>query len=201
MTHARILALDTAAADPIHAAIQRHRAAYDAYQVAPEGKTSVIASDDYDAATEALVTTPCASRFGALALLGHLRWWLGEEAEFSAAHQPGFGIAQARVADLTLFLGTNLSPVAITYAFPSGQPPAVPPRTLLAIDRYSQSAPSALPNEPLPDEDEPWQVVAAVRPDTPFVHGRRFIGMAGDFLAALVIIGGGCVLTGFASLL
>ncbi|TXN61881.1 hypothetical protein FV230_22880 [Methylobacterium sp. WL6] len=103
MTHARILALDTAAADPIHAAIQRHRAAYDANQVAPEGKTSVIASDDYDAATDALMTTPCASWFGALALLGHLRWWLSEEAEFSAAHQPGYGIAQARVADLTLF--------------------------------------------------------------------------------------------------
>ncbi|MFK5600623.1 hypothetical protein ACFZ8E_27125 [Methylobacterium sp. HMF5984] len=193
MTHARILALDTAA-DPIHAAIQRHRAAYEAYQVAPEGKASVIASDDYDAATDALTTTPCASRFGALALLGHLRWWLGEEAEFSAAHQPGFGIVQARVADLTLFLGTNLPPVAISSAFPSG-------RLLPGVDRYSQHAALAPPNEALPGEDETWQAVTAVRPDTAFVRSRRFISAAGEFLAAVAIIGGGCVLTGLASLI
>ncbi|GJD43967.1 hypothetical protein AFCDBAGC_1829 [Methylobacterium cerastii] len=200
MTHARILALDTAA-DPIHAAILRHRTAYDAYQVAPEGEASMVASDDYDAATDALTTTPCASRFGALALLGHLRWWLGEEAEFSAGHQPGYGIAQARVADLTLFLGSNLPPVATPYAFPSGRLPLASARLLPGVDRYSQHATLAPVNEALPGEDEPWQAVAAIRPDTAFVHGRRFIGMAGEMLAALVIIGGGAVLTGFASLL
>lgn len=54
MTHARILALDTTA-DPIHAAIERHRTAYDAYQVAPEGEASMIANDDYDTATDALI--------------------------------------------------------------------------------------------------------------------------------------------------
>ena len=160
MTHARTLSLSSTA-DPIHAAIERHRAAYDAYQVAPEGEASMIANDDYDAATDALVTTPCASRFGALALLGHLRWWLGEEAEFSAAHQPGYGIAKARVADLTLFLGTDLPPVAIPYAFPSGRMTPTPPRLLPGVDRYSQSAALALPNEPLPGEDEPWEAVAA----------------------------------------
>jgi hypothetical protein len=200
MTHVRTLALDPAS-DPIHAAIQRHRTAYDAYQVAPEGKASVIASDDYDAATEALTTTPCASHFGALALLGHLRWWLGEEAEFSAAHQPGFGIAQARVADLTLFLGTNLPPVSIPYAFPSGRLLLVQNRPLPAIDRYSQSAPSALPNEPLPGECAPWESVTAVRPDTAFVRARRFMDTGAELLTALVVIGGGCVLTGLASLL
>ncbi|NEU15184.1 hypothetical protein G3T14_24515, partial [Methylobacterium sp. BTF04] len=57
--------------------------------------------------------TPCASRFGALALLAHLGWWLAEEAEFSAGHQPGYGIAAARVADLALFLGTALPPIRL----------------------------------------------------------------------------------------
>ena len=39
--------------DPIHAAIARHRAAYNAYQVAPEGKPSMVANDDYADATDA----------------------------------------------------------------------------------------------------------------------------------------------------
>ncbi|TXM64446.1 hypothetical protein FV226_26510 [Methylobacterium sp. WL12] len=147
------------------------------------------------------MTTPCASRFGALALLGHLRWWLGEETEFSAAHQPGYGIAEARVADLTLFLGSNLPPVTILYAFPSGRLPPSPARLLPGVDRYSQHAALAPANEALPGEDEPWQAVAAIRPDTAFAHGRRFISMAGELLAAVAIIGGGCVLTGLASLL
>ncbi|MCJ2112838.1 hypothetical protein MKK64_16765 [Methylobacterium sp. E-025] len=155
MPHARTLMLD-ATADPIHGAIERHRAAYDAYQVAPEGEASMVANDDYDAATDTLVTTPCASRFGALALLGHLRWWLGEEAEFSAAHQPSYGIAQARVADLTLFLGTSLPAVVIPRA-----------------SSFGRFVPT----------------------------GRLVAAGAGELLAALVIIGGGCVLTGFASLL
>ncbi|MGX9984629.1 hypothetical protein [Methylobacterium fujisawaense] len=72
--------------DPIHAAIKRHRAAYDVYQVAPEGTPSVIANDEYDAASDALVSTACATRFGALALVEHLRWWLHQEAEFKAGH-------------------------------------------------------------------------------------------------------------------
>lgn len=97
--------------DPILVAIQRHRAAFDAFQVAPEGTASLIVNDEYDAATEALIAMPCATRFGALALLAHLRWWLAEEAEFAAGHQPGYRLAQARAGDLTLFLGTNLPPV------------------------------------------------------------------------------------------
>ncbi|WP_246696858.1 hypothetical protein [Methylobacterium planeticum] len=96
--------------DPIHAAIARHRAAYDAFQVAPEGILSIEANDEYDAASDALVSTACASRFGALALLGHLRWWLKDEAEFRAGHEPAYSLAEARAADLTLFLGTPLPP-------------------------------------------------------------------------------------------
>lgn len=120
MTHARTFTVPPAA-DPIHAAIERHRAAYDAFQVALEGEAALFAEDDYDAATDALVSTACATRFGALALLGHLRWWLVDEAEFKAGHQPGYGIAEARVADLTLFLGTHLPPAVIPHAMPSGR--------------------------------------------------------------------------------
>ncbi len=101
---------DPILADPIHVAIARHRAAYDAYQVALEGAPSIEANDEYDAASDALVSTPCATRFGALALVSHLRWWLNEEAEFKAGHQPAYGLAEARVADLTLFVGTPLPP-------------------------------------------------------------------------------------------
>ncbi|MCJ2076576.1 hypothetical protein MKK68_13070 [Methylobacterium sp. E-016] len=196
MPHARTITLDTAA-DPIHVAIQRHCAAILAYLDAP----SLITNDDLDAATDALVATPCASRFGALALLKHLNGWLNAAADFADEHQPAYSLAKARAADLTLFLGTNLPPISIPYAFPSGRLPAVPPRALLAIDRYSQSAPAALPNEPLPGEIEPWQAVAAVRPDTAFVRARRFMDAGAELLAALMIIGGGCVLTGFVSLL
>lgn len=122
MTHARTLSF-VPATDPIHAAIRRHRAAYDVFQVAPEGTPSFEANDEYDAATDALVATACATRFGALALLGHLRWWLAGEAEFRAGHRPGYGIAEARVADLTLFLGVNPPPVANPRALPSGRLP------------------------------------------------------------------------------
>ena len=122
MPHAYILP------DPIHTAIQRHRAAYDAYQVAPEGYASVEANDEYDAASDALVATACSTRFGALALLGHLSWWLVDEAEFKDGHQPAYGIAEARVADLTLFLGDAPSVVGIPAAAPSGRLVAAPTR-------------------------------------------------------------------------
>ncbi|MCJ2110242.1 hypothetical protein MKK64_03275 [Methylobacterium sp. E-025] len=155
MSHALTLTVLDTASNPIHAAIERHRTAYDAYQVAPEGEASMITNEDYEAATDTLTTTPCASRLGALALLGHLRWWLSKEAEFSAAHQLGYGIAQARVADLTLFLGTNLPPVAISHAFPSGRLSPAPSRLLPGVDRYSQHAVLAPPNEALPGDTRP----------------------------------------------
>lgn len=196
MSHARSLTI-AAINDPIHAAIQRHRAAYDAFQVAPEGEASMHASDDYDAATDAVATTPCATRFGALALLTHLRWWIGEEAEFSAGHQPGYGIAQARVADLTLFLGTNLPPVSIPRAYPQGRMPSVSTRPLPVIDRLHRASDAAQPDEPLPGEGASWEAVAAVRPDTAFVRARRFMDAGAEFLAAITIIAGGVLAYGF----
>lgn len=176
--------------DPIEAAIARHRAAYDAYQVAPEGEQSLWASDDYDAASDALVTTACTTRFGALALLEHLRWWLADEAECKEGHQPAYGIAEARAADLTLFLGTNLPPVAIHAAAPFGR---------LAPSRHHRVAPVLPRDEDVPGSVEPWQAVTPVRPDTAHSRALRVLNASAELLACLVIIGGGAALVGFAS--
>lgn len=189
MTHARTFTL-APAADPIHAAITRHSNAYDAFQTAPEGDEALFANDDYDAASDALVATACTTRFGALALLDHLRWWLADEAEFSAGHQPAYGHAQARAADLTLFLGTNLPPVAISRAMPLGH-------LAPAIDRQHRHAAVALHDEPTPGEIEPWQAVAPVRPDTAYCRALRFLDATGEALAAVAIIAGGVGAYGF----
>ena len=58
-----------------------------------------------------------------------------------------------------------------------------------------------LPNEPVPGEIEAWQAVYSVRPDTAHSRSLRFLDVAGEFLAAAFIIGGGMVLTGLATLL
>ena len=79
-------------------------------------------------------------------------------------------------------------PVRITS---SGKPVRVP------VDRrYRQ-----LPDEVQPGTIEPWEAVAPVRPDTAHSRALRFLDAAGELLAAVVIIGGGSVLTGLASLL
>jgi len=57
------------------------------------------------------------------------------------------------------------------------------------------------PNVPVPGEIEPWQAVAPVRPDTAHSRSLRFLDAAGELLAAVVIISGGMVLTGRATLL
>ena len=169
--------------DPIHAVIERHRAAYDAYQVAPEGRPSIIANDEYDAASEALVSTACSTRFGALSFLAHLRWWLTEEAEFRDGHQPAYSLAEARAADLTLFLGTPLPPAVISDALPLGHAAAGVVRQLAggpaSEHRWPEAGFFALRDEPLPAQIEPWQAVTPVQPDT--VHGRslRFLDTAG----------------------
>lgn len=58
-----------------------------------------------------------------------------------------------------------------------------------------------LPNEPVPGEVEPWEVVEPIRPDTAHSRSLRFLDVAGELFAAIGIIGGGMVLTGLASLL
>jgi len=58
-----------------------------------------------------------------------------------------------------------------------------------------------LPNEPLPGELDAWEIVEPVRAETPHANSFRFLDVAGELLAAVVIVGGGMVLTGLASLL
>ena len=192
MTHAFV------SPDPIHAAIKRHRAACDAYHLAP----SLITNDDMDAATDALVATVCTSRFGALSLLDHLRQWLTEEAEFAAGHQPSYRIAFARAADLTLFLGRAIPPTVLPRAMPSGRlGMPVSARPLPAVDRQHRVATIAPRDEPQPGAIEPWEAVTPVRPDTAHSRSLRFLDTAGELLAAVAIVGGGMVLTGLSTLL
>lgn len=181
------------AEDPIHAAIARHRAAYDAFQVAPEGTPSVEANDEYDAASDALVSTACATRFGALALLTHLRWWLADEAEFKAGHQPAYGLAEARAADLTLFLGTPLSPAmrlngdVLAGFLPQAAPAGCLGRALPACDRRRHGAARAAPSEPLPGEGAEAALIVSARPDTAHVRAPRLLTLSGEILASFLL--------------
>jgi hypothetical protein len=58
-----------------------------------------------------------------------------------------------------------------------------------------------LPNERLPGEDDAWEIVEPIRPETPHSRSLHFLDVAGELLAAFAIVGGGMVLTGLATLL
>lgn len=89
-------------------AVSAHRAAYDAFQVAPDENVNLNAVLDAQSAMQTalieMLTTPCVSRLDALALRSHLQWWLADEAEFEADYQPAYAIAQARATELTMLL-------------------------------------------------------------------------------------------------
>lgn len=157
-------------ADPIHAAISRHRAAWSEFQFAPEGEPSLQAEDECDASRTALLGTSCASRFGALALLDHLRWWLDEEKPNAAGYGDDWSVALARASDLALFLGepakaVECEPVALGEILATFLPPTPP--------------------APVPGR--------LMRP--------LALTVAAEALAGFLLIAGGAVLTGFASLL
>ena len=78
----------------------------------------------------------------------------------------------------------------------STRPVSTARRRLPGDNRYLN-----LPNEPPPGEDDAWEILEPVRPETPHSRGFRFLDVAGELLAAAFIIGGGMVLTGLASLL
>ena len=99
------------AASPLHAAIAAHRAAYDAYQVAPEDEAE-DACCAMEEALDALVVAACAFPIlsrplpeGAGALVEHLRWWLAEEVVYAEDYQPDYGILLSRAADLAAVQG------------------------------------------------------------------------------------------------
>lgn len=156
--------------DPIHAAISRHRAAWSEFQSAPEGEPSLQAEDECDASRAALLGTPCATRFGALALLDHLRWWLAEEGPNAEGYGDTWNVARSRASDLVLFLGEPVerSPVALGEILATFLP--APGRT-------------------------------ACSPPTAHVRAARLLTLSGEILAGFLIIGGGSVLTGLATLL
>ena len=98
---------------PILAAVADHRAAYDAFQVAPDDEAKNACCEMANA-LDALVLAACS--FPVLTqplpanvgdLLAHLRWWLSEEAVHADDYQPEYGILQARLADLDVVLKTD----------------------------------------------------------------------------------------------
>lgn len=194
------------AADPILAAIDHHSETWAVFQVAVGEEPSLQANDAMDAALVALLGTPCATRFGGLALLRHLRWWLGEEAAFAESYQPEYGQAQARASDLLLFLGSELPPVVMPTTVTIGQAAALVVRRLPSPrGRRGMYLPlrldAAVPeNEDAPGSIEPWEAVTPIRPDTAHVRSMRLLDGMGEAFAALFIVLGGVALVGLATL-
>ena len=185
-------------ADPILAVIDRHNEAWSVFQVAPEGEASQVASlETYDALT-ALLTTPCGTRFGSLALLQHLRWWLAEEACNAGAYAEEWAIAEARASDLTLFLGVPPLPAVYPEWQTIGQVASCVVRN--AAKQYHIPALDLPASEDQPGSIEPWQAVAPIRPDTPYSRSLRLLDGMGEAFAALSLICGGLVVIGFATL-
>lgn len=210
MTHARIPTISTvdhipAFADPILAAIEAHAEAYAVFQVAPEGKAAERAEIAMGDALDALLAASCATRFGGLAVLRHLRWWLAEEAEFAAHYQPSYDQAQARADDLTLFLGSDISSVeAITSRAERLSLPVsrVVRRLAARTGRGHYNSPAfTIPHaETLPGSIEPWEAVAAIRPDTAHVRSLRLLDGMGEAFAALTLVSAGALFIDLATL-
>ncbi|TNC06549.1 hypothetical protein FF100_34440 [Methylobacterium terricola] len=78
-------------------------------------------------------------------------------------------------------------------------PPAPKARAYFPPPVYGRHAPTLPPDEAVPGEPEAWEAVQPVRPDTPHVRALRFLNATGDLLAAIVLIGGGMHLIGFAT--
>lgn len=139
---APVLALPAPAsssADPIMAAIVAHRRAWAAFQIAPDDVASAAEDDEHEAA-QRLLGTACTSRDGAVALVAHLGWYIGEEADnLLTAGLGGCHLGsqlRARLAELNLFLG--LTPSIIVLPAPRG------PSPLLAAIEEHRSANLAL---------------------------------------------------------
>ena len=164
-------------ADPIFAAIEGHGDAWIAYQIAPDGQASAYADHEMSNALDALLATSCATRPGAFALLQHLWWFLDEEAENAEAHGQGWLIAEARARELALLLGA-----------------AVPERIGLAtpLGRLAGEIARQLPS--------PLVIDAAPAPAPALVRVGRALSLAGEVVAAVVIVAGGAALVSLATL-
>ena len=183
MTHARFPDFTPSAAvvrivpsDQILAAIEAHAEAWAAFQVAPGGEPSEHAETAMHVALEEMLATPCASRFGAVALVWHLRWYTREEGVTGEADDFLGRLVLTREADLARFAGSDLPPETLPVATPLGR---------LGPVSEHRSPPC--------------------RPVTPREALRRRLtrvsAFGGEVLAAVAIIGAGGVLTGLATLL
>ncbi len=97
------------ALDPVHGLIERHRAAWFAFQIAPPGEATILASDELDIALQTLLGTGCTCRADAVDLLRHLHWFLNTEGVNNPADNFDWRVAQARAIDLALLLGPAAS--------------------------------------------------------------------------------------------
>lgn len=98
------------APDPITAALNRHRRAWEAYQVAPEGHHSRAWAYEMSDALDEVLDTPCATLAGCFALVEHLRWFIAEEAvNYAAENGRDWQRVVAREAELSMLLGSKLS--------------------------------------------------------------------------------------------
>ena len=90
-------------ADPALAAIDAHDEAWSVWQVASDALV-VRRHAEMCEALARLLATPCATHFGALALLRHLRWHIDHDDITDAA-------VLARASDLALYLNLDFPPV------------------------------------------------------------------------------------------
>lgn len=115
MTHA------LSPADPILPAIRRHVVAWTTYQTTPPDHVTEQIDTTCFASLDALLSTACTTRWGALALLQHLQWWLAEEDVNGTVYGESWRVAKARAADLSLFLGASHATIRIPLATPLGR--------------------------------------------------------------------------------
>lgn len=102
-SHAQIIEHVPFHADPILAAIDHHDEAWSVWQCASD---SLVARRhvEMEGALARLLVTPCATQFGSLALLRHLRWHIQHDGITDAA-------VLARASDLALYLRLDFLPV------------------------------------------------------------------------------------------
>jgi hypothetical protein len=183
MTHARIpdfsiplghiaVSIRTLPVDPVLSAIDAHSEAWAVFQVAAAGQSAEIAEDNMSVALEHLLATPCASHFGAQALIRHLRWLIREEAITGEGDDVLGRLVLVREADLSRFAGSDLPPEML------------PPASTLGC--ISSAVVSATPPAPATPRSHmiPRGLLCAS-------------GLAGELLTSIAIIAGGVLAYGF----
>ncbi|MHC1999533.1 hypothetical protein ACYQR9_03700 [Methylobacterium sp. CM6241] len=178
-------------ADPILAAIDARDAAWTAWQVSSAHRRAAAFSE-MGAALGRLLTTPCVTEFGSIALLRHLRWHIEQDAITDA---PVLACAAGLASSLQLDFPPSDMPrsqvAPVLRALTAASRPA---------SRYDGPAFAEFPAEMMPGSIEPWEAVAPVRPDTAHVRAPRLLDYLGEALAAVAFVAGGTLLVGLATL-